>query len=150
KAKAAFIFVFFFCCFIFPWQLYQYSTFSKISFSSSNTAGFNLYKGASPAIQSIYPQLDVDHAEEFIWSELQQNKIDPKDGYLVNSFRTEEALRFVNDDPLLFAKNMLVKFLVFYSPVVMPLGKGDLEFHDGKILVNNYAIPIDFWRLSYF
>lgn len=150
KIKTAFVFVFFFCCFISPWQFYQYKAFSKISFSSSNTAGFNLYKGASPAIQSIYPQIDVDHAEEFIWLELQQNKIDPKDAYLVNSFLMEEAVRFVVDDPLLFGKNMLVKLLVFYSPVVMPLGKGNLEFHDGKILVNNYAISIDFWRLSYF
>lgn len=150
QIKMVLVFVVFFTVFISPWQLYQYLTFSKISISSSNTSGLNLYKGTSPAIQSIYPQIDVDHAKEFILMDLQQHGIDPKDEYLVNSYLSKKAVHFVKTDPQLFVRNMVVKFLAFYSPAVLPLGKGDLEFYEEKILVKNYSISIDLLRINYF
>jgi len=134
-----------------PWQFYNYKAFSKVTLTSSNTGGLNLYKGASPVIQSIFPQVDVDYARPYIDRQLTDNGINPvAEEYRANNFLMNEAKKLIIHNPGNFLKKMLKQFLAFYSPIITPFGRGEVVFANDKLFVQNFTFSFGVVELNHF
>lgn len=134
-----------------PWQFYNYKVFSKVTLSSSSTSGLNLYKGASPVVQSIFPQIDIDCAAPYIQSQLKNKDIDViTEEYKANTFFIKEAKTLIIQNPIYFLKKMFKQFLIFYSPVFTPLGRGNAMFDGVNLVLQNSSFSFGLIELSHF
>lgn len=134
-----------------PWQFYNYKAFSKVTLSSSNTTGVNLYKGASPVVQSIFPQIDVDYAEPYIYDKLKNRSIDARtEEYRTNSFFTKEAKKLVVQHPGHFVKKMFKQLFSFYSQVFTPFGRGRVVVDGERLIVQDYRFTFGLVELNHF
>jgi hypothetical protein len=134
-----------------PWQYYHYKAFSKITLWSSNSAGANLYVGASPAIQGIYPQVDTDEAAFFVAHQLRANGIDANANEdKARDFLLQEAKRFIKANPVAYAKGMALKFIALYSPVRTPLGTGIVKLDGDELVVERFEFSRGILSISHF
>lgn len=145
------LFVAIFAATVAPWQVYNYRSFSRVTLSSSNTGGMNLYKGASPVVQSIYPQLDVDQADFYIDALLAHRALDRTvQEYEADDFLLAEAKAAIQGDPRSYAMGMLPKLVAFYSPIMIPIGKADLELRDGRLIAHDFQMHTGVLQFNYF
>lgn len=142
------IILFVFIIMISPWQYFNYRAFSRVTISSSNTTGENLYKGASPVIQAIYPAVDVDKANLYIESKLFQAGIFSE--YSANDHLFKTAVRYIMEDPRAYVKGMIIKLIAFYSPIRIPLGIGDVVLIDNNLEINRYKLYNNIIGLNHF
>ena len=134
-----------------PWQFYNYRAFSKITLSSSNSTGLNLYKGASPVIQSIFPQIDVDYAGAYVARKLRSNGIHMRtEEYRANAFFIKEAKRLVVQYPGHFFKKMFKQLFSFYSQVFTPFGRGRVVVDGERLIVQDYRFTFGLVELNHF
>lgn len=134
-----------------PWQFYNYKAFSKVTLSSSNTSGLNLYKGASPVVQSIFPQIDVDYAAPYIYGQLKNEGINLRtEEYRANSFFLKEARRCVTQYPGHFLKKMFKQLFSFYSQVFTPFGRGRVVVDGEHLVVQDYRFTFGIIELNHF
>lgn len=145
------LFVAVFAATIAPWQFYNFRSFSRVTLSSSNTGGMNLYKGASPVIRSIYPQLDVDQADFYIDGLLAHRGLDRTiQEYEADEFLMAQAKAEIEGDLRGYAMGMLPKLMAFYSPVMIPLGGADLELREGRMAARDFKMHTGILQFNYF
>lgn len=124
-----------------PWHAYIYRHFATFSFMPSSTSGLNLYKGNNPQAYNYYPLVDVDSFTPYILELLEEHDIDADDEAQADQFLKRQAVSFIKNNPFVFLKGAVVKFLAFYSPYDTPLGDGKLEEHNGRIIVSEFKFP---------
>jgi len=151
KLRGALTSLVLFLLLITPWQIYHYKAFSKITLWSSNTAGSNLYVGASPAIRGIYPQVDTDDAAFFIADQLRANGIDANANEdEARDFLLQEAKRFIKANPVAYLRGMVVKLVAFYSPVRTPLGTGIVKLDGDELVVERFEYSRGILSINHF
>ena len=151
KLKLTLISLAVFAACIFPWQLYNYKTFSKVTLSSSSTSGINMYIGASPVIQSVSPKLDIDSARFYLNDYLKANDLRYwKQEYQVDAFLKEQSKKLIMQNPVFFVKKMFKQLLLFYSPVPVPFGKGTAELQGDRLEITNYKFNFGLLQLNHF
>jgi len=134
-----------------PWQFYNYKAFSKVTLSSSNTSGLNLYKGASPVVQSIFPHIDTDYAAPYFYGQLRKNGINPRtEEYRANSFFANEAKKCALQYPGHFAKKMIKQLFSFYSQVFTPFGRGRVVVDGEHLVVDDFRLTLGAVELNHF
>lgn len=127
-----------------PWQLYLYSTVHSVELSGSCTSGLNLFKGNHSATEGIYTTVDIDRADAFLETYIAARRAnDPRPQGLCE--RDEHLRRLAVDDIMAdkpaFVKRLLIKAVLFVSPVPTPLGRGDVRMGaDGRLHVDNFEL----------
>lgn len=135
---------------VLPWQFYNYKVFSRVTLSSSNTSGVNLYKGASGVVQSIFPQIDLDYANPYINDQLKNKGIHKAEEYRANSFLIKEAKKLIVQNPGNFLKKMFKQFFAFYSQVFTPFGRGQVVVDGENLIVRNFRFTFGIVELNHF
>jgi len=134
-----------------PWQYYNYKAFSRVTLSSSNSTGLNLYKGASPVVQSIFPQIDTDYAGRYVLGQLENEGIHMRtEEYKANSFFIKEAKRLILQHPGHFVKKMFKQLFSFYSQVFTPFGRGRVVVDGERLIVQDYKFIFGAVELNHF
>jgi 4-amino-4-deoxy-L-arabinose transferase-like glycosyltransferase len=123
-----------------PWQMYVLREFSVLSFLPSSTSGGNLYKGNNPNTDTYYPFIDVDKYSPWMREFLRENGISLDDEVERDHFLRVSATAFIRDNPALFVRRGLTKVLALYSPIPIPIGRGDLVMENGEIKMSNFRL----------
>jgi hypothetical protein len=123
---------------VLPWQVFVSQKVGDIRFSASTTSGVNLLKGNNPDLEHFFPMVDVDLYEPFI------REIAAERG--LSGPKSDEALKeiavgYIVSEPLRALGRSVVKGLLLFSPLPLPLGKGELRRVNGEIEVHEFS-----WR----
>ncbi len=123
---------------VLPWQVFVSHRVGDVRFSASTTSGVNLFKGNNPDLERYFPMVDVDLYEPFIRElSADQGLSGPKGDESLQ----EIAVQYIVSDPVKALTRAAVKGLLLFSPLPLPLGKGELRRVDGEIVVCNFV-----WR----
>ncbi len=116
-----------------PWHLYLAGTYGNLELLPSSTSGENLYKGNTPELDGIYPMVDSDLLNPFIWDHTSGLDEVEKNRWLIRKGR-----EFIWEDPGRTLRRMVVNLGALYSPVYTPYGYGRLDVLDGKIVLADF------------
>jgi hypothetical protein len=123
---------------VLPWQMYVSHKVGDIRFSASTTSGVNLLKGNNPDLEHFFPMVDVDLYEPFIREIAAERGLS---GPKADEALKEVAVDYILSDPLRAFGRSVVKGLLLFSPLPIPLGRGELRRANGEIEVHDFS-----WR----
>ncbi len=124
-----------FLAILLPWQMFVYQHTGEFPITTSTNSGQTLWKGNNPYLFSVYPKADIDVIE----GELSR-EIGGKDITIASSDAEMKALakKFIKENPGLTAKNAMIKAALFFSPVPLPLGKGEVVIENGTARLEGF------------
>lgn len=123
-----------------PWHIYVYRNFHILS--PSTNGGNSSYHGNNPDFQTIYPYVYMEYYTPFVHDFMLEHDIDTEDEVAVDEFLGNEAWKFVQQNPMLFVRNGIIKIFSLYSPLLTPIGKGDLVGEVGNITLENFKLEL--------
>jgi|GEM_PF-1804420 len=123
---------------VLPWQLFVSHKIGEFRFSVSTTSGVNLLKGNNPDLESFFPMVDVDLYEPFIREMAAERQLT---GAGADAELGRIALGNILNHPTRALGRCAIKALLLFSPLPIPLGKGELQRVDGQIQVVRFV-----WR----
>jgi hypothetical protein len=110
-------------------------------------SGLNLYLGNTPYTAALLPAYDLDLLQDHAHVLLSQQRWRLESGSAqyasaANQFLTEQARTHITDDPFRAARNMALKAIYFFWPVLVPYYVAAADTHlvvdqSGEILVRN-------------
>ncbi len=149
KIKLGVISLIFFESVLLPWQIYHFVNFGEYTLVTSSNGGVNIFKGNSRLLSDIYPAVDVDHADDFIDSLLEEhNLVSERER---NQFLIEEGLADIVADPSGFAQRFVQKCIYFFSPIEIPFGRGDVSMGgEGRLILANFHVRFGIRDFAHF
>jgi hypothetical protein len=123
---------------VLPWQVFVSQKAGELRFSASTTSGINLLKGNNRDLERFFPMVDVDLYEPFISETVAQHGLSgPKEDERLKDIATA----YILSDPGRSVARAVAKGLLLFSPVPLPLGKGELRRVNGEIELYDFE-----WR----
>ncbi len=123
---------------VLPWQIHIAHKVGELRLSASTTGGVNLLKGNNPDLERFFPMVDVDLYEPFINEYAAQRGVSgPKSDEVFKEF----AVSYILSEPLRAFGRSIAKGFLLFSPLPIPLGKGQLRRVNGEIAVHDFS-----WR----
>ena len=117
-----------FLALIIPWQLFVLETTGTFPLTTSTNSGQTLWKGNNAHLFAVWPKADVDLLESEMSVGIGNVDITTAEG---DRLLKAQAIEFIKADPLRAIRLGVAKALLFFSPVPIPMGDGELVFENG-------------------
>jgi len=109
---------------IYPWQSFVYQHSGTFPITTSTNSGQTLWKGNNPYLLSVWPKADIDIIEEEMTRQIGGVDITTAAG---DSLLKQAAVEFIKQHPQLSLRNAFIKAGLFFFPVPIPMGEGQIE-----------------------
>ena len=122
-----------------PWRYKVFIENGYLGLSSSTTGGLNMYKGNNPVYVNTYPWVDVDKQTGIIKENISlEGKTYSVSG---NEMLKKKAIKYIVNNPVTFARGIIIKTVSLYSPIMVPVGNGKIVKEGGSYSINNFKAP---------
>ena len=118
-----------------PWQLFVYRQTGSFPVTTSTNSGQTLWKGNNQYLFSVFPWVDVDILEAQMSAEIGGLDITSSTG---DKELKSQAGQFMLNNKLLTIRNAFIKAALFFAPVPIPMGKGDITIDQGTATLSDY------------
>jgi hypothetical protein len=126
-----------------PWQVYQSHAQGRFTLSETGIGGLNYFKGNSFAFEAVSPYIDHDNAESYT-EQIKDQYHAAQAGPHPSTARTEDdylrqlAQADVRADYSRYIRKIVLKIVVYLSPLETPLGSADVSVENGRVVLMKY------------
>lgn len=120
---------------VLPWQLFVYRVTGTFPLTTSTNSGQTLWKGNNPDLLAVWPKADIDLLEPEMSRRIGGKDITSADG---DAELRAQAKAYMKEHVSETITHGLIKMLVFYSPVPIPMGDGEVVVENGAASVSQF------------